>query len=109
MLRCTLPLIFWFFNLFDPPPLQSMNWAQKIARVALVTVSLLITCILMAMLSSLVIFIVQRGLHMLRSGSEFMGGLVIIFVGITVNIVCVMILVEMSKADGRLMTPPRRE
>jgi hypothetical protein len=96
-------LLAWLLSLFDPPPLETMNWAQKVARVFVVTVTLLLSCVLLSMLSSLIIFIVQRGWQMLHGGSHLLAGLVIILAGISVNVVCVMILVEISRADAKLI------
>ena len=86
-----------------------MNWRQKVGKVFLVTISLFVTCVLMAMLCALVIYIIQRGWRMLHDGSEFMAGLIIIVAGVSVNVVCVMILLEMSKTDGRLMASHSKE
>ncbi len=60
----------------------------------LVTIALVVTCILAATMSALVIFLVQRGAHMLMGIPQLVSGLEIIFTGVLVNSVCIAVLLQ---------------
>jgi hypothetical protein len=99
------PVIFfaWFLHLFNPPPLNSMTWLQKIGRVLLVSVTLVVTSILLAMLTALGFFLVERGRQIVLSAPQLLDGTTIILVGIGVNVLCVRVLFAVIKADQKLM------
>ena len=106
MLAHLFSILTWPINLFNPPALSSMNGMQKVGRIFLVTVTLVVSCILAAMLGALGIFIVERGRYMISNASELVGDLGIIFVSICVNILCVIVLLQIRKADRKLIPTP---
>ena len=91
-------------NLFNPPPLAQMNRMQKIGRVFLVTVTLLVNCILLAMAGALAIFLAEHGSEMFGNIPNLMAGLEIIFTSILVNAVCIVVLLKIRKADRKLIS-----
>jgi biotin transporter BioY len=92
-------------DLFDPPPLVSMTLAQKVWRVALLSGTLVVGSILVAMLGALGLFIMEKGRE-LDSTPEFLQGLLIIIIGVCVNAVCVIALYQMKKADHKVVPRP---
>jgi hypothetical protein len=94
-------------NLFDPPPLCSMTFAQKIGRVILLSATLVVGSVLVAMLGALGLFLMERGRE-LGSTPEFLNGLGIVLLGISVNAGCIMILVQIKRADNKLVPPPKK-
>jgi hypothetical protein len=103
MLNSSFALLAWLINLFAPPPLASMSLAQKLSRSFLVTLTLVVICILTTMLGAVGIFMIERGRNMLGSVPELLRGLEIIFTGICVNAICVAVLLQIKKADRKLM------
>lgn len=83
-----------------------MSRAQKIGRIFLVGLTLVVGSILAAMLVALGIFVIQRGYAVLGSVPELWNGLEIILVGICVNAVCVAMLLQIKRADRKLMIAP---
>jgi hypothetical protein len=96
----------WLAHLFNPPPLESMTFAQKVGRVFLVALTMVVICILTAMLGALGIFLVQKAHGMLSSAPELLDDLGIIFASMIVNTICVIALLEIRKADRKLIPPP---
>jgi hypothetical protein len=103
MLNRSFALLVWLINLFAPPPLASMSVPQKIGRAFLVTLTLVISCILAAMVGGIGIFVVQRGHDMMGSVPELLRGLEIIFAGACVNVICVAVLLQIKRADRKLI------
>ena len=97
----------WLANLFDPPPLESMSLTQKVSRVFLVALTLVVICILTAMLGALGIFLVQKAHGMLGGAPELLDDLAIIFVSMIVNTICVIVLLAIKRADRKLIPPPK--
>lgn len=93
----------WFINLFTPPPLDSMTRSQKVGRIFLITITLVVNSILFAMVGASLIFLLERGTAMLNSVPALMEGLVIILTSIFVNALCVSVLLQIKKADRKLM------
>lgn len=106
LLNRSFAILVWLLNLFNPPPLVLMNRSQKIGRVFLVTLTLVISCTLTAMLGALGIFVIERGRVMLASIPDLLSGLEIIFASISVNAICVAVLLQIRRADRKLMTTP---
>jgi len=104
MAKRSLSILGWLINLFDPPPLSSLSVAQKVGRVALLSATLVVGSVLVAMLGALGLFVMERGRE-LGSMPELFKGLGIILVGILVNAACVVILVHLKKADNKLVPP----
>jgi hypothetical protein len=100
-----IALLAWLLSLFNPPPLASMSGKQKIGRAFLVTLTLLVACILTAMLGAVGIFVIQRTRDMLTSIPKLMGGLEIIFASVLVNAICVVVLLHIRKAERKLIPP----
>jgi len=98
-------LFSWLLYLFNPPPLETMSLRQKIGRVCLITVTLVVSCILFSMVMALGIFLVERSRAMLANTPELINGLAILLVSLGVNAVCVIILFQIRKTDRKLMPP----
>ena len=103
MINRSVAVLAWLINLFNPPPFALMSRTQKVGRAFLVTLTLVVGCILAAMLGAVGIFVVQRGSGMLGSHAELLGGLEIIFAGTCVNAICVTVLLQIRKAERKLM------
>lgn len=99
-------LLSWLMNLFNPPPLKSLNFAQRVGRVILLSMTLVVGSVLVAMLGALGLFIMERGRE-LSSAPQFLEGMGIILVGIAVNVTCVMILIQIKNADHKLVPPKK--
>jgi len=84
-----------------------MSFAQKAGRVILLTATLVVGSILVAMLGALGLFLMERGREM-GSAPEFLKGVGIILVGIAVNVTCVIVLVHIKKADTKLVPPSKK-
>lgn len=106
MIKFTVSSLAWLMNLFDPPPLELMNQKQKICRVFLVTISLVVSCILLAMLAAMGIYLMEQGQRILSDEPHLVNGLGIVFVGICVNAACVLVLFQIRNADRKLMGKP---
>jgi len=107
MIKPIASTLMWLLNLFDPPPLKSMTMSQKVGRVVLLSGTLVIGSILVAMLGALGLYLVERGRE-LRDTPEFYKGIGIILTGIVVNTFCVLILVQLKRVDHKLIPPTRR-
>ena len=107
MTKRTAALLFWMLNLFNPPPLTAMTTTQKAGRVLLLSATLVIGSVLVAMLGALGLFVMERGREM-GSTPEFFKGIGIILVGIAVNVACVVVLIHIKKADNKLVPPPKQ-
>jgi hypothetical protein len=106
MIKHSFSLLSWLMNLFDPPPLKSMTFTQKVGRVALLSGTLVVGSILVAMFGALGLYLMERGREM-GSQPEFYKGLGIILAGIIVNTICVLTLVQMKRVDHKLIPPTR--
>ncbi len=104
MIKRLIALLWWLLNLFDPPPLESMTVVQRTGRVIVLTATLVIGSILVAMIGSVGLFLMEKGRE-LRSTPEFFDGLGIILVGVIVNFSCVLVLVQIKRADRKLIPP----
>ena len=107
MRKAAVALAVWILNLFDPPPLVSMTFKQKVGRVLLLSGTLVVGSILVSMLGALGIYLIERGRE-LDSTTEFFNGMGIILLGISVNTLCVMALVQIKRADHKLISPTQR-
>ena len=96
----------WLISLFNPPPLESLTHVQKTARIFLFTMALVMLCILLSMLAAAGVFVLEHARRMIGSFSELAGDLGIIFVSMMINTICVIVLLEISKADRKLIPPP---
>jgi len=83
-----------------------MNFAQKIGRVVLLTSTLVVGSVLVAMLGALGLYLVERGREM-DNAPELLNGAGIILLGIAVNATCVIILLQIKKADNKLLPPKK--
>jgi uncharacterized membrane protein YidH (DUF202 family) len=105
MIPRTFHVFTWLLNLFNAPPRDSMTWMQKLGRVFLVSATLVIGSILAAMIGALGLFVMERGRE-LGSMPELANGVGIILVGVCVNVACVLVLLQIKRADHKLMGPP---
>jgi hypothetical protein len=94
----------WVIELFNPPPLKSLNAAQKTGRVLLFSAVLVIASIVFAMVGAVGLYLLERGRE-LGDTPQFYHGLMIVLVGIAVNLGCVFVLLQMKKADTKLVPP----
>ncbi len=104
MIKPVASIIHWLLNLFDPPPLKSMTLVQKAGRALLLSGTLVVGSVLVAMLGALGLYLVERGRE-LGDTPEFYKGIVIILTGIVVNTFCVLILVQLKRVDHKLIPP----
>jgi len=81
-----------------------MTVAQKAGRVLILTATLVIGSIVVAMLGAVGLFVMEKGRE-LGSTPEFFNGLAIIAVGILVNAACLAVLLHMKHADHKLIPP----
>jgi hypothetical protein len=93
-------------NLFDPPPLASMNLAQKTGRVFLLSFTLIIASVLFAMFGAVGLYIMEKGRE-LGDAPEFYNGMLIVLTGVAVNTGCVFVLLQLKKADTKLVPPKK--
>ena len=101
----SVSILAWLVNLFNPPPLQAMNRLQKVGRVFLFSITLVVVCILLSMFAAACIFTLQHARHMIISRPELIGDACIIFVSMLVNSLCVMVLLAIRRADHKLVPP----
>jgi hypothetical protein len=97
----------WLMELFNPPPLKSMTLFQKTGRIMLFVASLVVASILFAMVGTLGLYIMERGRE-LRDVPQFYHGLLIVMVGVGVNVGCVFVLLQIKKADTKLLPPEKK-
>ena len=82
-----------------------MSRTQKIGRTFLLTGTLVVVCILTAMLGAAGIFIFQQGRDMASNFRDLLRDLGIIFVSMLINTGCVFVLLQIKKADHKLIKP----
>ena len=100
----TPSVVMWLMNLFDPPPLVTMTFRQKVGRVVLLSTTLVIGSIVVAMLGAVGLYLIEKA-HELDSTPEFLQGLAVIVVGVGVNGLCLAILLQVKRADHKLLPP----
>ena len=83
-----------------------MTTAQKAGRVIALTSTVVVGSIIVAMLGALGLYLVQKGRE-IGSTPELLKGLGIIFVGVIVNVVCAFILLQIKRADAKLVPPKK--
>ena len=106
MQKHSFSILSWLIYLFNPPPRAEMTRVQKIGRVFLLTGTLVIVCLITAMLGAVGIFLVQQGHDMATSMRDLLHDIGIIFVCMLINAFCVIVLLEIKKADHKLIQPP---
>jgi len=106
MLKYIFSILTWLLNLFDPPPLNSMTFVQKAGRVFLLSGTLVVGSILVAMIGALGLYLMEKGRE-LGNRPEFFQGVAIIVTGIVVNTICVLVLIQLKNADHKLIPPTR--
>jgi hypothetical protein len=104
MIRGSFDVLRWLGDLFDAPPLASLSFRQKAGRVFLITATLVIGSILVAMFGALGLFLMEKGREM-GSTPEFLNGVCIVLVGMSVNAACVFILLQLKRVDHKLVPP----
>jgi hypothetical protein len=104
MLKRGLSLVDWLINLFNPPPLAAMSPLQKLGRAFLLSATLIVGSILVAMLGAVGMFIAEKGRE-LHSTPQLLNGIGLIVGGIVVNAGCVWVLVQIKHADHKLIPP----
>jgi hypothetical protein len=98
----------WLMELFNPPPLESMTVMQKTGRVLFFSGALVLASIIFAMVGALGLYIMERGRE-LRDAPQFYHGLLIVLVGVAVNVVSVFVLLQIKKADTKLVPPHEKK
>jgi hypothetical protein len=106
MIKPAASILSWILNLFDPPPLVSMTVAQKVGRIIFLSGTLVIGSILVAMIGAVGLYLMEKGREF-GDRPEIYKGLIIILTGIVVNTFCVLILVQLKRADHKLIPPTR--
>jgi len=99
-----IALVVWLMELFNPPPLKSMTVVQKTWRILLFSGVLVIASIVFAMIGAVGLYLMERGRE-LGDSPQFYHGLAIMMVGIVVNFGCVLVLLQIKKADTKLVPP----
>ena len=94
-------------QLFNPPPLASMNLRQKVGRILFISLTLITVCILAAIALAAVIFVVEQSSLKISATPEWPIGLAIVFTSICVNTLCVIALLEIKKLDSKFNLPPQ--
>ena len=100
-------LIGWIVEMFNPPPLESLTFTQRAGRVFLFTLTMVVGSILFAMAGAVGLYIMERGRE-LRDTPQFYHGLLIMLVGAAVNVGCVFVLLQIKKADTKLVPPDKK-
>ena len=95
----------WLMHLFNPPPRQTMSFAQKLGRIVLFCTTLIVLSILLSMAAAVGIFAFEHAHHMIMSTPELLDQVCIIFIGMLVNTLCVMALLAVRRADHKLVPP----
>ena len=98
-------LVKWLISLVNPPPLRRLSNAQKVSRVITFSASLVMVCILSSMIAAVAIFVLQHVYHLLRGEAALIGDLLIIFVSMLVNTLCIMVLLHIKSADEKMIPP----
>ena len=84
-----------------------MNVVQKTGRVFFLTFALVVASVIFAMAGAVGLYIMERGRE-LRDTPEFYHGVIIILAGIAVNSACVFVLLQVKKADTKLVPPENK-
>jgi hypothetical protein len=95
----------WLISLINPPPLKAMTQLQKVARVLLFTMALIVICIITSMLAAVGLFLLQHVHRMFTNHAETIGDIGIIFISMLINALCVMVLLKIKHADQKLIPP----
>ena len=106
MLQHSFSILAWLLDLFNAPPRDAMTHRQKVGRILLVTGTLVVLCILIAMAFAVGIFVVERINRALGTIPDLWSTATIILVGIAVNALCVFLLFQVKKLDRNLMLGP---
>jgi len=96
----------WLISLVNPPPRDSMTRLQKVSRVFLFTMALMMLCIICSMAASVGIYILQRGHQMLLGFPMLVDDVAIIGASMIINTICVLVLLKIKSADQKLFPPP---
>jgi hypothetical protein len=103
----------WLMDLINPPPRSSLTLMQKVWRSALVTVTLVTLCVVLALVSSLGFFAWQRGRELAEGAPQVRNGITILVASILVNAACIFSLIQIKKIDRKMIPhhpssePPR--
>ena len=81
-----------------------MTFTQKVGRVLLLSGTLIVGSVLVAMFGAVGLYLMEKGRE-LGDTPEIYKGLIIILTGIVVNTFCVLILVQLKRADHKLIPP----
>ncbi|MCE0497124.1 MAG: hypothetical protein LV481_04170 [Methylacidiphilales bacterium] len=103
MLRPFFSILAWLLELFNAPPRATMTHRQKLGRMLLVSGTLIVLCILVAMAGTVGLFVAEKISRALDNIPDLWTTLGIFFVGITVNAGCVYLLFQVKKLDRNLM------
>lgn len=94
----------WLMDLINPPPRNTLTLAQKVWRSALITVTLVTLCIVVALVLSLGCFAWQRGREF-AEGPQVWNGLTILLASILINSACIFALLQIKKLDRKFVPP----
>jgi biotin transporter BioY len=85
-----------------------MSYLQRASRVLVFTLALVIASIIFAVVGTVGLYIMERGRE-LRDTPQFYHGLLIVLVGIAVNVGCVFVLLQIKRADTKLLPPDKKD
>jgi hypothetical protein len=100
-------LLPWLMEMFNPPPLESMTFSQKTGRVVFFSAMLVIASVLFAMAAAVGLYLLERARE-LHDTPGFYHGVVIVMFGVAVNAFCVFVLLQIKKADTKLLPPDKK-
>jgi hypothetical protein len=102
MVKRSRAFALWMMHWFNPPPLASMTFRQKLGRVFCIFLTLLVVCIVAALTLAALIFVVQQSYFKIATVPELLTGLVIIVASFLINAICVAVLIEIRKLDSKI-------
>jgi ABC-type Fe3+-siderophore transport system permease subunit len=84
-----------------------MTFSQKTGRVVFFSAMLVIASVLFAMAAAVGLYLLERARE-LHDTPGFYHGVVIILFGVAVNTGCVFVLLQIKKADTKLLPPDKK-
>ncbi len=99
-------IIAWLISLFDPPPKAAMTQMQKLKHIFAFVTTLLVISVLSSLLAASGIYILEHVYRWSQGYKEWFGDIGIIFIGMTINTLCVLIILEFRKPNRKQAAQP---
>jgi uncharacterized membrane protein YidH (DUF202 family) len=99
----------WLMDLINPPPRNSLTVMQKVWRSALVTVTLVTLCVVLALVVSLGFFAWQRSRELMEGAPQVRNGITILIASVLINAACIFGLLQIKKLDRKFIPGPRSD